>query len=177
MSAASLLHAVVVVGPMPPEVLNMRGSNALFVGPSLFSFLPFVALAECRCSVCFCKRVENSDVEVGFSSPDCCNNIEAGAFFSVGCSVAQLLSGDWLKVRFSTDIVAYFLHHFCCNISEFIVSDLRKSSSRAAKCMFNCKRLVADAVRWEVWWVPAVPETECVSECFFMENKPMFGYL
>ena len=64
-------------------------SNALFVGPSLFSFLPFVALAECRCSVRLCKRVENSDVEVGLlaiSSPEvCCNNIEAGAFFSVGC--------------------------------------------------------------------------------------------
>ena len=63
-----------------------------------------------------CKRVKNSDVEVGLlaiSSPEvCCNNIEAGAFFSVGCSVAQLLSGDWLKVRFSADIVAYFLHHF-----------------------------------------------------------------
>ena len=61
-------------------------SNALFVGPSLFSFLPFVALAECRCSVRLCKRIENSDVEVGLlaiSSPEvCCNNIEAGAFFS-----------------------------------------------------------------------------------------------
>ena len=150
-------------------------SNALFVGPSLFSFLPFVALAECRCSVCLCKRVENSDVKVGLlviSSPEiCCNNIEAGAFFSVGCSVAQLLSCDWLKVRFSADIVAYFLHHFCCDVSEFIVSDLRKSSSRAAKCMFDSKLLVADAVRWEVWWVPAVPEIECVSECSFMEGR------
>ena len=129
-------------------------SNALFVGPSLFSFLPFVALAECRCSVRLCKRVKNSDVEVGLlaiSSPEvCCNNIEAGAFFSVGCSVAQLLSGDWLKVRFSADIVAYFLHHFCCNVSEFVVSDLRKSSSRATKCVFDCKLLVADAVRWKV---------------------------
>ena len=120
-------------------------SNALFIGPSLFSFLPFVALAECRCSVRLCKRVENSDVEVGLLAISC-NNIEAGAFFSVGCSVAQLLSGDWLKVRFSADIVAYFLHHFCCIVSEFVVSDLRKSSSRATKCVFDCKLLVADAV-------------------------------
>ena len=155
-------------------------SNTFFVGPSLLSFLPSMALAECRCSVCLCKRVENSDVEVSLlaiSSPEvCCNNIEAGAFFSVGCSVAQLLSGDWLKVRFSADIVAYFLHHFCCNVSEFVVSDLRESSSRATKCVFDCKLLVADAMRWEVWWVPAVPETECVSECSFMESKPVFGY-
>ena len=121
-------------------------SNALSVGPSLFSFLPFVALAECRCSVRLCKRVENSDVEVcllAISSPEvCCNNIEAGAFFSV----AQLLSGDWLKMRFSADIVAYFLHHFCCNVLDFVVSDLRKSSSRATKCVFDCTLLVADAV-------------------------------
>ena len=130
-------------------------SNALFVGPSLFSFLPFVALAECRCSVRLCKRIENSDVEVGLlaiSSPEvCCNNIEAGAFFSVGCSVAQLLSGDWLKVRFSADIVAYFLHHFCCNVSEFVVSDLRKSSSRATKCVFDCKLLVAEKIQQVKW--------------------------
>ena len=127
-----------------------------------------------------CKRVENSDVEVGLlaiSSPEvCCNNIEAGAFFSVGCSVAQLLSGDWLKVRFSADIVAYFHHDFCCNVSELVVSDLRESSTRAAKCAFDCKLLVADAVRWEVWWVPTAPETERVSECSFMESKPVFGY-
>ena len=76
-------------------------SNTFFVGPSLFSFLPSMALAECRCSVCLCKRIENSDVEVSLlaiSSPEvCCNNIEAGAFFSVGCSVAQLLSDDWSR--------------------------------------------------------------------------------
>ena len=72
-------------------------SNTFFVGLSLFSFLPSMALAECRCSVCLCKRVENSDVEVSLlaiSSPEACCNIEAGTFFSVGCSVVQLLSGD-----------------------------------------------------------------------------------
>ena len=68
-----------------------------FLERALHRSFSFLVLAVCGigCSVRLCKRVENSDVEVGLlaiSSPEvCCNNIEAGAFFSVGCSVAQLL--------------------------------------------------------------------------------------
>ena len=102
-------------------------SNTFFVVPFFLSFLPFVALGECGSSVCLCKRGEDSDVKVcllAISSPEiCCNDIEAGTIFSVGCSEVQLLSGDWLKVRFSANIVAYFLHHFCRNVSKFVTSE------------------------------------------------------
>ena len=102
-------------------------SNAFLIGSSLLSFLPFVALTECGCSVGWFKRVKNPDVKVGtltISSPEvCCCNIEAGTVFSVSRSVTQLLFGDWLKVWFSAYTVADFLHHFCCYVPEFIMSN------------------------------------------------------
>lgn len=102
-------------------------SDTFFICSSLLSFLPFVALAKRGCSVGWCKRVEDPDVKVGtlvISSPEvCCYNVEAGAVFSVSRSVAQLLFGDWLEVWFSAYAVADFLHHFCCYVTEFVMSD------------------------------------------------------
>lgn len=101
-------------------------SNTFFVVPSLLSFLPFVALGECGSSVCLKKmKTLMSKYACWRSLPQkfvVMTSRRAGTFFSVGCSEAQLLSGDWLKVKFSAYIMAYFLH-FCRNVSKFVMSD------------------------------------------------------
>ena len=126
--------------------------HTFFIGPLLFQFIFPIALGWGGVSIARCVWVEHPHVNectLSISPPKTlCNNVEPGSIFSVGSLVMKLFTGGGLQAWLYSDTMANPTQEVCCDVTDFIVPDGRKSASWSAKCMLDGKMLATDTTGW-----------------------------